>query len=347
MGGGARGAPVVQGWRAGAGQRPTSAQPSRTRAARARGAGRGRRSASRRGSPRPACRRAPGLRTRARDASATPRHVHNPQARPQRRESRGQVQRGDAGRTTGAPHVALHPACPRSRDFHCWRLTRTGSAWDRADRRLSVGSGFSWRRGRWSGRRSRRVRAAPSGAPSTVGCAQHRGVRTAPSAALPPHPTVLEATAGAGGTPRRAPGAARRRSVASDAHVALRPARLPACTRVRGSCRGFGCHAGGSGVMPGARGTGRGHCPRHDGKDPGHRGETPARGPRRPPMGGGFTWAHSWARSVDALPPHLWMRGGVTDVRRRRLGPGTTKARGAMIAARASWGEWAILGSNQ
>ena len=325
MGGGARGAPVVQGWRAGAGQRPTSAQPSRTRAARARGAGRGRRSASRRGSPRPACRRAPGLRTRARDASATPRHVHNPQARPQRRESRGQVQRGDAGRTTGAPHVALHPACPRSRDFHCWRLTRTGSAWDRADRRLSVGSGFSWRRGRWPGRRSRRVRPAPWGAHSTFGC-----VATASHGARGNRRCGRHPTAGS----RRCPTAQRRQR---------RPRRAPSCPPVRG----FGGHAGGSGVMPGARGTGRGHCPRHDGKDPRHRGETPARGPRRPPMGGGFTWAHSWARSVDAPLPHLWTRGGVADARRRRLGPGTTKARGAMIAARASWGEWAILGSNQ
>ena len=265
MGGGARGAPVVQGWRAGAGQRPTSAQPSRTRAARARGAGRGRRSASRRGSPRPACRRAPGLRTRARDASATPRHVHNPQARPQRRESRGQVQRGDAGRTTGAPHVALHPACPRSRDFHCWRLTRTGSAWDRADRRLSVGSGFSWRRGRWSGRRSRRVRAAPSGAPSTVGCAQHRGVRPAPWGAHSTFGCVATASHGARGNRRcgRHPTAGSRRCPTAQRRQ-RRPRRAPSCPParlyagsgvmpgVRVSCRGFGCHAGGSGHRTGS-----------------------------------------------------------------------------------------------
>ena len=90
--------------------------------------------------------------------------------------------------------------------------------------------------------------AASTGARSTGGCAEHCWLRGAPSAASPPHPTALEATAGAKRTLRRAPGAVRRRSVASDAQAALRAGCLYVgsgdTTRVRGSCRGFGAQDG-------------------------------------------------------------------------------------------------------
>ena len=68
------------------------------------------------------------------------------------------------------------------------------------------------------------------------------------------------------------------------------------------------------------RGTGRGRYPRPVGEDPGQSAEPPSRGPRRPPIGGGFTWAHSWAHTVDAPPPHLRTRAGVADVPPGRVG---------------------------
>ena len=114
--------------------------------------------------------------------------------------------------------------------------------------------------------------AASTGARSTGGCAEHCWLRGAPSAAFPPHPTVLEATTGAGGTPRRAPGAGRRRSVASDAHAALRADCLYAgsgdTTRVRGSCRGFGAQDGVATPVQWGKTPSRGANPRpedHDG----------------------------------------------------------------------------------
>ncbi len=75
------------------------------------------------------------------------------------------------------------------------------------------------------------------------------------------------------------------------------PRRAPPCLPVRG----FGRHDAGSGIMPGVRGTGRGHSPRRDGQDPGQTGKTPSRVPRRPPIGEGFTRAHT----VHTPPPTL------------------------------------------
>ena len=125
---------------------------------------------------------------------------------------------------------------------------------------------------------------------------------------------------------RRSPGAFQRRSVASNSHVVL----LPAClyggsgdtTRVRGSCRGFGRHDAGSGIMPGVRGTGRGHSPRRDGQDPGQTGKTPSRVPRRPPIGEGFTRAHT---VHTPPPPHLRTRARVADVPPGRVGNPKTR----------------------
>ena len=70
-------------------------------------------------------------------------------------------------------------------------------------------------------------------------------------------------------SPRRAPGAARRRSIHGNSMSrSVRPA----------SVRGFGRHDAGSGIMPGVRGTGRGRCPRPMGEDPVQWGKTPSRG---------------------------------------------------------------------
>ena len=80
------------------------------------------------------------------------------------------------------------------------------------------------------------------------------------------------------------------------------------------------CLYAGSGHRTGVRGTGRGRYPRPVGEDPGQSAEPPSRGPRRPPIGGGFTWAHSWAHTVDAPHPHVRMRAGVVDVPPGRVG---------------------------
>ena len=85
------------------------------------------------------------------------------------------------------------------------------------------------------------------------------------------------------------------------------------------------CLYAGSGHRTGVRGTGRGRYPRSVGEDPGQSAEPPSRGPRRPPIGGGFTWAHSWAHTVDAPPPHLRMRAGVVDVPPGRVGNPQTR----------------------
>ena len=120
------------------------------------------------------------------------------------------------------------------------------------------------------------------------GCAEPRWLRRAPSAAFPPRPTVLEA-------PRSG-----LQALADDAHAPLRA----------------DCLYAGSGHRTGVRGTGRGRYPRPVGEDPGQSAEPPSRGPRRPPIGGGFTWAHT----VDAPPPHLRTRAGVVDVPPGRVG---------------------------
>ena len=96
------------------------------------------------------------------------------------------------------------------------------------------------------------------------------------------------------------------------------PRRAPPCLPVRG----FGRHDAGSGIMPGVRGTGRGHSPRRDGQDPGQTGKTPSRVPRRPPIGEGFTRAHT---VHTPPPPHLRTRARVADVPPGRVGNPKTR----------------------
>ena len=190
------------------------------------------------------------------------------------------------------------------------------SAHDEACRTFSVGSGVCWRWGRWSGRRSRRVRGAPAAAPRTAGCAEHLRMRSHRTPRCWRQPPVQDAPRG--GLQALADGAA------SPMTPTPRSARL-ACTRVRGSCRGFADHAGGSGRRTGVQGTGRGCCPRPVGEDPGQRGEPPSRGPRRPPIGGGLSCLPGslWARTGDTPPPRS--RSGATLVgptpRAARPGP--------------------------
>ena len=153
------------------------------------------------------------------------------------------------------------------------------------------------------------VRSAVStGARSTGGCAEHCWLRGAPSDAFPPHPTVLEATTGAGRTPRRTPGAGRRRSVADDSHAALRAGCLYAgsgdTTRVRGSCRGFRAQDGAVAPVQWGKTPVREANPRPEDHD-GHLSEEAS------PV----SWAHSWAHTGDTPAPHSRTRGGVADVR--------------------------------
>ena len=154
--------------------------------------------------------------------------------------------------------------------------------------------------------------AASTGARSTGGCAEHCWLRGAPSAASPPHPTALEATTGAGGTPRRTPGAGRRRSVASDAHAALRPDCLYAgsgdTTRVRGSCRGFGAQDGVATPVQWGKTPSRGANPRPEGHD-GHLSEEAS-----PGLTHGLTRVTPRPRT-RGRGAGLRTRGGVVDVR--------------------------------
>ena len=105
------------------------------------------------------------------------------------------------------------------------------------------------------------------------GCAEHRRLRGAPSAAFPPRPTVLGATTGAGGTPRRTPGAGRRRP---------RPAPCGL------SVRGFGAQDGGSGHRTGSLPPSSGGRPRPEGRTPVQRATT-ATYRRRPLLSPGLT----------------------------------------------------------
>ena len=129
--------------------------------------------------------------------------------------------------------------------------------------------------------------AVSAGARSTGGCAEHLRLRSHRTPRCWRQPPVQEA-------PRSG-----LQALADDSHAPLRA----------------DCLYAGSGHRTGVRGTGRGRYPRPVGEDPGQSAEPPSRGPRRPPIGGGFTWAHSWAHTVDAPPPHSRTRGGVADVR--------------------------------
>ena len=134
--------------------------------------------------------------------------------------------------------------------------------------------------------------AVSAGARSTGGCAEHLRLRSHRAPRCWRHPPVQEA-------PRSG-----LQALADDSHAPLRA----------------DCLYAGSGHRTGVRGTGRGRYPRSVGEDPGQSAEPPSRGPRRPPIGGGFTWAHSWAHTVDAPPPHLRTRARVADVPPGRVG---------------------------
>ena len=115
--------------------------------------------------------------------------------------------------------------------------------------------------------------AASTGARSTGGCAEHCWLRGAPSDAFPPHPTVLEATTGAGRTPRRTPGAGRR---------------LPRPAPCGLSVRGFGAQDGGSGHRTGSLPPSSGGRPRTERRTPVQR-TTTATYRRRPLLSPGLT----------------------------------------------------------
>ena len=119
--------------------------------------------------------------------------------------------------------------------------------------------------------------AVSAGARSTGGCAEHLRLRSHRAPRCWRHPPVQEA-------PRSG-----LQALADDSHAPLRA----------------DCLYAGSGHRTGVRGTGRGRYPRPVGEDPGQSAEPPSRGPRRPPIGGGLTWAHSWAHTGDTPPPTL------------------------------------------
>jgi len=153
------------------------------------------------------------------------------------------------------------------------------SAHDEACRTFSVGSGVCWRWGRWSGRRSRRVRGAPAAALSTAGCAEHLRMRSHRTPRCWRQPPVQDAPRG--GLQALADGAA------SPMTPTPRSARL-ACTRVRGSCRGFGAQDGGSGHRTGPLPPSSGGRPRPEGRTPVQR-TTTATYRRRPLLSPGLT----------------------------------------------------------
>ena len=126
------------------------------------------------------------------------------------------------------------------------------------------------------------------------------------------------------------------------------PRRAPPCLPVRG----FGRHDAGSGIMPGVRGTGRGHSPRRDGQDPGQTGKTPVRQAKpRPECHGG----HPSERDSPGLtrftprPPHTCGRApglrtcprGASATPRHVHNPKTrpqrSESRAAATTGRAPW----------
>ncbi len=160
--------------------------------------------------------------------------------------------------------------------------------------RFSVGRATAGR-GRWPGRRSRRVRGAPAAALSTAGCAEHLRLRPHRTPRRWRRPPVQEAPRG--GLQALADDAA------SPATPTPRSVRA-VCTRVRGSCRGFGAQDGVATPVQWGKTPSRGANPRPEGHD-GHLSEEAS------PV----SWAHSWAHTGDAPPPHSRTRGGVADVR--------------------------------